>query len=226
MKRSIWFWLSFIIAICLAIYFAVRIITTGLGHSPSSLVRNISITADQQNKDLSGLIPAINIASGTNSYLVDIQEINSRISNVPGVKKSAVRRMPNGNISVHVSLYQAVALWTDGENYYPISADGTIINKPTQTRNIGNVVFRGKVPSDISEITRIAHNLVGHLNYVEWIENRRWDMHTNTGIKIMLPEQDPSIAINTLVDLNTKHNILAKDLKTIDMRDNARILVE
>lgn len=226
MKRSIWFWLSFIIAICLAIYFSVRIITTGLGHSPSSLIRNISISAEQENKDLSGLVSAINIASGTNSYLVDLKEINSRISNVPGVKKSAVRRMPNGNISVYVSLYQAVALWTDGENYYPLSADGTIVNKPTQTRNIGNIVFSGKLPSDISDITRNAHNLVGHLNYLEWIEGRRWNMYTNNGIKIMLPEQNPSVAINTLVELNTKHNILNKDIKTIDMRDNARILVE
>jgi cell division protein FtsQ len=226
MRRSIWFWLSFIIAMCLAIYFSVRIITTGFGHSPSSLVRNISISADQENKDLSGLVSAINIASGTNSYLVDLEEINTRISNVPGIKKSAVRRMPNGNISVTVSLYQAVALWTDGENYYPLSADGTIVNKPTETRNIGSVVFSGKLPSDISEITKIAHNLVGHLNHLEWIENRRWDMYTNNGIRIMLPEQNPSVAVNTLVDLNNKHNLLNKDIKTIDMRDSARILIE
>ena len=31
MKRSIWFWLSFIIAVILAIYFATRIIMTGMG---------------------------------------------------------------------------------------------------------------------------------------------------------------------------------------------------
>ena len=226
MKRSIWFWLSFITAVILAVYFSVRIITTGIGKSRNSYIRNISISADEQNKDLSALVSAVNIAPGTNSYSIDLQEMNKRVSNVPGIKKSAVRRMPNGNISVHVSLHKAIALWTDGEKFFPLSADGTIVNTPTQTRNISNIVFRGKIPSNISDITQSAHKLVGHLNYIEWIENRRWNLHTNTGIVVMLPEHNPSTAINTLVVLNNKHGILNKKIRTIDMRDNARILVK
>lgn len=226
MKRSIWFWLSFITAVILAVYFSVRIITTGIGKSRNSYIRNISISADEQNKDLSALVSAVNIAPGTNSYSIDLQEMNKRVSNVPGIKKSAVRRMPNGNLSVHVSLHKAIALWTDGENFFPLSADGTIVNTPTQTRNISNIVFRGKMPSNISDITQSAHKLVGHLNYIEWIENRRWNLHTNTGIVVMLPEHNPSTAINTLVVLNNKHGILNKKIRTIDMRDNARILVK
>ena len=104
MKRSIWFWLSFIIAIILAVYFSVRIITTGLGRSSNSLVHNISITAKEQNKDLSALVSAVNIAPGTRSYSIDLNQMNKNISNVPGIKHSAVQRLPNGNISVHVSL--------------------------------------------------------------------------------------------------------------------------
>ena len=68
MKRSIWFWLSFITAVILAVYFSVRIITTGIGKSRNSYIRNISISADEQNKDLSALVSAVNIAPGTNSY--------------------------------------------------------------------------------------------------------------------------------------------------------------
>ncbi len=226
MKRTIWFWLSFIVAVILAVYFSVRIITTGIGQSRNSFVRNVSITANEQNKDLSAVVSAINIAPGTNAYSIDLQEMNERVSNVPGIKKSAVRRMPNGNISVHVSLHKAVALWTDGENFFPLSADGTIVNTPSQTRNISNIVFRGKIPSDISDITASAHKLVGHLNYIEWIENRRWNLHTNTGIVVMLPEHNPSAAINTLIVLNNKHGILNKKITTIDMRDPSRILVK
>ena len=226
MKRTIWFWLSFIVAVILAIYFSVRIITTGIGQSRNSFVRNVSITANEQNKDLSAVVSAINIAPGTNAYSIDLQEMNERVSNVPGIKKSAVRRMPNGNISVHVSLHKAVALWTDGENFFPLSADGTIVNTPSQTRNISNIVFRGKIPSDISDITASAHKLVGHLNYIEWIENRRWNMYTSSGIVIMLPEKNPLTAIGTLISLNNNHKILDKKIKMIDMRDASRILVK
>lgn len=226
MKRSIWFWLYFIVAIILAIYFSVRIIMTGTGHGALSRVRNISISADIKNKDLSALATAASVAPGTNSYSIDLTAMNKRIAATPGVRESAVRRMPNGNLSVRASLHRAVALWTDGEHYFPLSADGTIINQPTDTRNISNVVFRGPVPTDLGKITHIAHNLVGDLDYLEWIENRRWNLHTLGGITVMLPESDPISAINTLISLNTNHQILHKKLTIIDMRDTARILVQ
>lgn len=226
MKRSIWFWLCFIIAIVLAIYFSVRIIMTGTGHGKPSLVRNITISADIKDADLSDLATTISIAPGTHSYSVDLDAMNARVGAVPGVRKSAVRRMPNGNISVEVSLYQAVALWTDGENYFPLSGDGTIVNRPTDARDAGNLVFRGKLPNDITEITRVARNMIGDIDYLEWIENRRWNLHTTGGITVMLPESDPISAITSLITLNKNHNILHKDITVIDMRDSARTYVK
>ena len=226
MKRNIWFWLYFIVAIILAIYFSVRIIMIGTGHSPISYVRNISISADQNNKDLSALAAAAQIAPNTRTYSIDLDEMNKRIGAVPGVKESAVRRMPNGNLIVRAKLYHAVALWSDGEMYFPLSADGTIVNQPTTERNMANVVFRGTVPSDISHITEVAHYLVGHLEYIEWIENRRWNVHTTNGITIMLPEENPIPAMGTLIGLNNKHQILDRKIKIIDMRDPSRILIK
>ena len=58
MKRSIWFWLCFIISVILAVYFASRVIMVGMGRGSISRVRNISITADKNNKDLSALAVA------------------------------------------------------------------------------------------------------------------------------------------------------------------------
>lgn len=226
MKKSLWFWLCFCVAIIFAIYFSVRIVMTGMGRGTNAYVTNISISADQSDKDLSAIVAASTIAPNTRTYSIDLDMLNERVSKVPGVKKSAVRRMPNGNISVRVALHRAVALWTDGQNFFPLSADGTIVNKPTDVRDASHVVFRGKLPNDITQITNVAHNLVGDLDYMEWIENRRWNMYTNGGITIMLPEENPLAAIGTLISLNNNHNILDKDIKLIDMRDSARILVK
>lgn len=226
MKKSLWFWLCFIIAIVLAVYFSVRIVMTGIGRGTNAYIKNISISADQSDKDLSAIVAAATLAPNTPSYSIDLNMLNERVSKVPGVKKSAVRRMPNGNLSVRVALHRAVALWTDGEHYFPLSADGTIVNKPTDVRDMSHVVFRGKLPDDIAQITNAAHNLVGNLDYMEWIENRRWNMYTNDGIIIMLPEENPTAAIGTLISLHNNHHILDKDIQMIDMRDSARILVK
>ncbi|MBP3545158.1 MAG: cell division protein FtsQ/DivIB [Alphaproteobacteria bacterium] len=226
MKKSLWFWLCFIIAIVLAVYFSVRIVMTGIGRGTNAYINNISISADQSDKDLSAIVAAATLAPNTPSYSIDLNMLNERVSKVPGVKKSAVRRMPNGNLSVRVALHRAVALWTDGEHYFPLSADGTIVNKPTDVRDMSHVVFRGKLPNNITQITNAAHNLVGNLDYMEWIENRRWNMYTNDGIIIMLPEENPTAAIGTLISLHNNHHILDKDIQMIDMRDSARILVK
>ena len=226
MKRSIWFWLFFAFTVVFAVYFSTRIIMIGMGRGDISRVRNISISADKHDKDLSALVAAASVAPGAQSYSIDLAAMNERIGGVPGVKTSAVRRLPNGNISVQVALYTAVALWSDGEHYYPLSADGTIVNSPTDVRDDAHVVFRGTVPQDISEITTAAHNLVGELDYLEWIENRRWNLHTFGGITVMLPEHNPVAAIGTLITLNNNHKILNRDISVIDMRDSARILVK
>jgi len=226
MKRSIWFWLCFVVAMIFATYFASRIIMTTLGYGSVGIIRRVSISADAADKDLTALAAAAAVAPGTRSITADLEQINARIDAVPGVKMSAVRRLPNGNLAVKVNLYKAVAQWTDGENFYPLSADGTIVKRPVNERDESSVVFRGAVPDDISEITNVAHNMIGDLNYLEWIENRRWNLVTTGGITIMLPEDDPAAAIASLIVLNKNHQILSREVSMIDMRDTARILVK
>ena len=197
-----------------------------MGHTTVSRVHSISISADVRDKDLSALAAAAASAPGTGASSVDLDALNARVGAVPGVRASAVHRRADGNLVVRVKLYRAVALWTDGQNYFPLSADGTIVNQPDAERKSGTVLFRGPLPSDVGEITNVAHNLIGNLDYMEWIENRRWNLITTGGTTILLPEKNPDDAIAQLIVLDKNHKILSRDIKTIDMRDSARILVK
>ncbi|MBD5400452.1 hypothetical protein HDR61_01750 [bacterium] len=226
MKRSFWFWLCFVVSIILATYFSVRIIMTALGHGNVAHVHNISISADMRGPELGAVAAAAAVAPGAHSYSVDLDTLAARVSDTPGVRMAAVRRMPNGNISVRVKMYRAVAQWTDGDAFYPLSADGTIVRRPSDARDPASVLFRGALPDDISEITDAARNMTRYINYLEWIENRRWNIITTDDIKIMLPEDNPTAAIATLMMLQKKHDILSRDIHVIDMRDDARILVK
>ena len=226
MKRSFWFWLCFALSVIGATYFAVRIIMTAMGHGAAARVHTISISATPRVGDLNAVAAAAAVAPGTNTYSVDLDAMAARIAATPGVRDAAVRRMPNGNLSVRVKMYTAVAQWTDGDAFFPLSADGTIVRRPEAQRDPASIVFRGPLPDDISEITKAAHNLIGSLDYLEWIENRRWNIQTTGGITVMLPEKNPAAAIASLIVLNEKPDLLARDISVIDMRDDARILVK
>lgn len=226
MKRSIWFWLYFGLSVILATYFAVRITLTTMGHGAAARVHTISITGGTRGADLNAVAANTAVAPGTHTYSVDLKAMAARVAATPGVRNAAVRRLPNGNLAVRVQLHQAVAQWTDGDAFFPLSADGTIVRRAADTRDTSSVLFRGALPDDISTITKAAHNLIGYLDYMEWIENRRWNMQTTTGITVMLPEDNPTDAIASLMVLNEKHGLLSRNITVIDMRDSARILVK
>ena len=198
----------------------------GLGHGKSATIHNITISVDGHDSDISAVqtVAASGLGAKTNSLNLD--SLNRRIAMVPNVQHAATRRLPNGTLRVRVKLYQAVAQWTDGVAYYPLSGDGTIVQTPMDVRDTTAIVFRGTLPENISEITSATHPMAGNIDYIEWVENRRWNIITNDGITVMLPENDPVSAVRSLNSLNEKQPILAKDIKTIDMRDAARILVK
>lgn len=226
MKRSLMFWVYFVIAIVLGIYFMTRIVMTGMGHGKMATIHNISITTDSSDTDLTAIKTAAAAGLGASTGSLDLEILNNRIAAVPIVRNAATRRLPNGTLRVRAELHHAVAQLTDGAAFYPLAADGTKMEIPSETRNPDAIVFRGILPDDISEITTAAGPLAHVIDYMEWIENRRWNIITNDGITIMLPEQNPIASLRELISLNEKQNILGRDIKTIDMRDPARILVK
>ena len=226
MKRSFMFWVYFVVAIILGIYFATRIVMTEIGHGKLSVIHNISITTDSNAHDLSMIEATAKTALRAPTRALDLTVLNNRISAVPGVRDVATRRLPNGTLRVRVEMHQTVAQWTDGVAFYPLAADGTTVDIPSETCDNGAIVFRGTLPEDISEITNATQPIANIIEYIEWIENRRWNIITTGGITVMLPETDAAASVRGLISLNEKHHILDRDIKVIDMRDASRILVK
>ena len=226
MKRSLMFWVYFVVAIILGIYFATRIVMTGMGHGKLATIHNISITSDSSDGDLSAIKSTAAAGLGAPTRSLDLEILNNRIMAVPTVRNVATRRLPNGTLRIRVELHRAVAQWTDGVAFYPLAADGTTVEIPNPTRDMDAIVFRGMLPGDISDITKAVQPLAHSIDYLEWIEARRWNIITNDGTTIMLPENGPLESLRELISLNEKQNILGRNIKTIDMRDASRILVK
>lgn len=197
-----------------------------MGRGPVSHVKHITILTDSKDADFEQIRMATGINNGTNIKFVDLRQINNRISKIPGIKDSYVRRLSNGDIIVKTTHYKVAAQWTDGTYYYPLSVDGTKIETPSTERDENTIVFRGDVPKNLTEIIDSVSSLSKYIDYMNMIESRRWDIHTKNNTTIYLPEENPSVAINKINRLNQTHKILSRDIEIIDMRDNARILVK
>ena len=226
MKKSIFFWLYFVGSIILATYFACRIITSQMGRGPISSVKHIHITNNSNEFNPDTIKMAIGISGETNIRSIDLRQINKLVLGVPGIKKSAVRRLSNGDIIIKTEKYNVVAVWSDGVYYYPLSSDGTKIDTPSDTYNENALVFRGEVPNDLTDIINSASVLSEYIDYIKMVESRRWNIQTKNGTTIYLPENNFADAINKINVLNQTHKILSRQIDIIDMRDKARILVK
>ncbi len=231
MKKSIFFWLYFIVSIILATYFASRIITSHMGRGPISVIKHVHIINDTKDFDAEPVKMTIGITKGTKIRSADLHLINKHVLGVPGIEKSATRLLPNGDLVIKTKKYNVVAMFSDGVYYYPLSDDGTKIDNPFPERNANTLVFQGNSPEELKNInlTDIINSvavLSQEIDYLTLIESRRWNIHTKNGITIYLPENNPVAAINKINVLNQTHNLLSRNLDIIDMRDSARILVK
>ena len=226
MKKSIFFWLYFVISIILAVYFAARIITSQMGHGPVSDVKQIEIITDNNDTNIDAIKIAIGISKGANIKSLDLYNINHRVMGVPGIKNASTRRLPNGNLIIKTEKHNIVAMWTDGNLYYPLSVEGTKIDTPSETRDKNTLVFAGETPNNLKDIIKDLSPLSEYIDYINMVESRRWNIHTINGTIIYLPEENIPIAVNKISILNQTHKLLSRELDIIDMRDNARILVK
>jgi len=226
MKKTIFFWMYFVVSIILAVYFAVRIITSQMGRGPVSYVKHISIISDSKDADLEPVKVAIGITKGTNIKSIDLHQINNRVMEIPGIKNASTRRLANGDIIVKTQQHNIAAQWTDGVYFYPLSLDGVKIDKPTTERDTNTIVLQGIIPDNLTDIINGISPITEYIDYVNMVESRRWNLHTKNGITIYLPENNPNTAINKINVLNQTHKILSRQIDVIDMRDSARILVK
>ncbi|MDR0967385.1 MAG: cell division protein FtsQ/DivIB [Rickettsiales bacterium] len=225
MKSKFWFWLTFGVAFVLAVYVSARIVLSGGDYS----VKKISIYVNDcpnTSECVNGIAANLHIIPGQS---VNLQTILSDVLANPDVASASVQKRPNGEIKIRVNMRVVVATWTDGTYYYPMDSSGEKINRPTNQRPINSLVFSGNVPDDfirIENALKKTPHLRAQINYLEFIENRRWDIYLTSGMKIMLPEGDPTDTLNQIEKMNSQNMILSRKIKLLDMRDPSRPLVK
>lgn len=233
MGKKFLFWCVFVLSMLAAIYLSVRIVMATNGTSNIAPVAHIVVHTNDGG-DI-GKIPAeqitgaLQINGGANALSLDMSQLATRISVLPGVEMSSVRRRASGRIDVRIEQNNIIAAWTDGTDFYPLSDDGKIIAVRFAARPHGIPVFAGAVPNDISAIVNMMRDvsrIADITDHIEWIENRRADIYTNGGVRIMLPDNNAEMALKKLSAIDAHDMILSRKISLIDMRDRTRILVK
>ncbi|MCL1902403.1 MAG: cell division protein FtsQ/DivIB [Alphaproteobacteria bacterium] len=229
MKKTLMFWVAFVVAVLVALYLTVRVSMVLLGIGNIAQVGSISARIGSGPMTRDDIKDALAIIPGQSAIGIDLEKYLARMLALPDIQHAAVFIRPNGKIEVKATQKHAVAIWTDGEKFYPLTADGKIIERPLDSADPGRLVFSGVLPNNISAISDIirAHpNIAAAAATLAWIDGRRWNITTSNNITIKLPENNAAAAISKLSELQKQSSILQREISVIDLRDGERTLVK
>jgi len=172
----------------------------------------------------------LGIQAGDLMLYVDVDEARARIEALPWVKSAEVRRVWPDKIVVRIQERRPVALWQMDGAVAVIDATGKPISgeDPARFAELPLVVGKGAETQVGALLALIATqpNLKLRLKAAVRVGERRWNLRLANGVEVRLPEEGAEAALAELSRLEREDNVLARDIKAIDLRFPDRFIVK
>lgn len=172
----------------------------------------------------------LGIQVGDPMLYVDVDEARARVEALPWVKSAEVRRVWPDKIVVRIQERRPVALWQMDGAVAVIDASGKPISgeDPARFAELPLVVGKGAETQVGALLALIATqpNLKSRVKAAVRVGERRWNLRLANGVEVRLPEEGAEAALAELVRLEREENVLARDIKAIDLRFPDRFIVK
>ena len=175
------------------------------------------------------LLQALNISPGTALFFVDLLAARARVEALDWVRMAELRRRLPGQLQLWVYEREPVALWQRGNSFALVDDLGQpFMEAPIHLfRHLPVLVGFGAPKAYRQLSTLLASTTQLHIRLVAaiWVGERRWNLKLNNGLTVYLPEADANEAWDLLVDQINTHDLFARDLVTIDLRQSGRLVM-
>ena len=174
---------------------------------------------------------AIGGVNGRSSLLfLDAETVRDKLKANPWIGDATVLKLYPNRLQIDIVERSAFALWQRDGRLAVIADDGAVL-EPYVTKRFATlplVVGKGAE-------TR-AHDFLALLDRypqvravtraVIFVGERRWNLRTNDGLDIRLPENDVGNALATLSKLDQEDKLFSRDIVAVDMRLPDRLVVQ
>ncbi len=222
-----------------SVYGAVRggqydAFVTEYGSPPDLIARALGLRLDaitisgQRELSAQEILESAGISDRNSLLLLDAHAVRERLKAMPLIKDADVRKLYPDRLMIEVAEREPYALWQKDGQVVIISADGTVIDVMRDQRfaDLPFVVGEGANArvSEFMKILEASSDVRSRVRAGVLVAGRRWNLKLNSGIDVKLPEAEPTAAAATLARLQREGRILEKDIVTIDMRMQGRVV--
>ena len=173
---------------------------------------------------------ALGLYKGMPILAVDLEETRRKIEDIGWVSNARIERHLPGQLRLFIQERRPTALLQGPSGHQLIDREGAIISEAdiTQFGHLPVVSGDGAATEAalMLDTLKTEPDLYAEVWAIQYISERRWDVHLKNGVAIKLPESNPAIAWSRLALLDREKQITARDLIAIDMRIEGQLIVE
>lgn len=209
------------------------------GHSPSVVkdttsmlgfaVGEIKISGHGETSEID-ILQELELDGRTSLIGFDTEAARQRIQKMPWVATAQVTKLYPGGLSVKVSEKTAYAVWQHQDRLALIEAGGKEIAPFGDEKHLGLPLIIGEganlkaheIVDTMAEFPGIASQVKAYA----LVGARRWDLQLKDGLTLKLPEKDANAALAVVARLETGQGLFGRDIESVDMRIDDRIIVQ
>jgi len=168
--------------------------------------------------------------TGRSSLLfLDAARTRARLLTNPWIADATVLKLYPGRLRIGVTERRPFALWQKDGAVSLIAADGVVLERyvPPAFATLPLLVGKGAEHAghDFLEIIKRYPDIAHYVEALVLVADRRWNLHLKDGIEVLLPEERPADALQTLAALDRSKQLLTRDIVAVDLRLPDRVTV-
>lgn len=176
------------------------------------------------------ILEKIGVKAGDPISSAQVEEIYSRLKEVPWIKEVTVERRLPDHLVLRLQERKPFALWQRDGARYLLGDDGHVIPvrslEPFQYLphlvGVGVEAHARTLLKSLQEIPEIKAQLKSAVR----VSNRRWDLYLQSGAKVQLPEKNIEAALQKATEILKKSTQNNKKIIQIDLRLSDRAILQ
>ena len=175
------------------------------------------------------IIKIVNDEKKINILSVNLLNIYNNLRNNDWVEELYIERVLPNTIKISIKEKEAIGIWQYEMSNKLITKDGEIIstaniNKFKINLPIIHGINANKNANSILKILETNKVLTKNIWSLDYINNRRWNLHFKQGIIVLLPSKGVLKAWNEIIKLQNNYDVLNLGLTELDLRNPNKIL--
>lgn len=175
------------------------------------------------------LLKAVRLSRGAPILAYDLEGARRRIEVLPWIDSASVERMLPNTILLSVVERQPLALWQSKGRFSLIDHSGKVIlNQSIERFSDLLVVVGQEAPQNAAallDVLQTQPQLMDLAQSAVWVGKRRWNVRLKGDIDVRLPAEQAAAAWSRLADYESRHGILDRDVRVLDLRFPDRLIV-